>query len=242
MKKLLLIVAITFATTSIAKQNSGPEVTTFNHSAWNDLLKANVSNAGNVNYKGMKKSQTKLDSYLNELSSTTVDEKLWSKDEQLAFWINVYNAFTVKLIVNNYPTKSINNITKPWDTKFFKIGGVQMNLSHVENEILRKKFNEPRIHFAIVCASYSCPKLSNKAFTAANTQSQLTTLTKGFINDPKRNKISASKVQLSEIFNWYKGDFIKNGTLIAYLNKYLTVKIKANAKVSFLPYNWNLNE
>jgi len=242
MKKLLLIAAITFTTTISANQNSGPEVSTFDHSSWNALLQANVSKAGNVNYKGMKKSQAKLDAYLNELSSTTIDEKLWSKDEQLAFWINVYNAFTVKLIVNNYPTKSINSITKPWHTKFFKVGGVKMNLSHVENEILRKKFNEPRIHFAIVCASYSCPKLSNKAFTAANSQSQLATLTKGFINDPKRNKITANKIQLSEIFNWYKSDFTKKSTLIAYLNQYLTVKIKADAKISFLPYNWNLNE
>ncbi|MFT6716812.1 MAG: hypothetical protein ACJA0Q_001460, partial [Saprospiraceae bacterium] len=175
-------------------------------------------------------------------SSTTIDEKIWSKNEQLAFWINAYNAFTVKLILNNYPTKSINDLTKPWDEKFFSIGGIKMNLNHIEHKILRVKFKEPRIHFAIVCASFSCPKLSNKAFTAKNVQVQLATLTKGFVNDTKRNKITANKIEISEIFNWFKGDFTKKGSLIEFLNKYSNVKINAKAKVSHLKYNWSLNE
>ncbi|MFT6717481.1 MAG: hypothetical protein ACJA0Q_002138, partial [Saprospiraceae bacterium] len=108
MKNLILGFIILIGSTVSASQNSGGETTTFDHSAWNALLKANVSEAGNVNYKGIKNSVVKLDAYLNVLSSTTIDEKIWSKNEQLAFWINAYNAFTVKLILNNYPTKSIN--------------------------------------------------------------------------------------------------------------------------------------
>jgi hypothetical protein len=242
MKNLILGMVLLIAGTANANQNSGGEVTSVNHSVWNTLLKTNVSAAGNVNYKGIQKSEAKLDTYLNKLSSTTIDENIWSNNEQLAFWINAYNAFTVKLILNNYPTKSINDIGSPWDKKFFKIGGEKMNLNHIEHKILRVKFNEPRIHFAIVCASYSCPKLSNVAFTEKNVQAQLATLTKGFVNDPKRNKITTDKIQISELFNWFKGDFTKKGSLIEFLNQYSTVKINAKAKVSHLPYNWNLNE
>lgn len=242
MKNLILGLLVIIGTTVNANGVSGGEVTTFDHSAWNAILKANVSAAGNVNYKGIKKSETKLDVYLSNISTTIIDEKIWNKDEQLAFWMNAYNAFTVKLILNNYPLKSINDITSPWDKKFFKIGGVKMNLNFIEHKILRVKFNEPRIHFGIVCASFSCPKLHNVAFTGENTQGLLTTLTKGFVNDTKRNKITADKIQISELFNWFKADFTKKGSLIEFLNKYSNVKINAQAKVSHLPYNWSLNE
>ena len=242
MKKLILAFLVIATTNTHANLNSGSEVKSFDHSAWNSLLKVNVSNAGNVNYKGFQKSEAKLDAYLNSISNGSYDDKIWSKNEQLAFWINAYNAFTVKLILNNYPTKSINDITSPWDKKFFKIGGTKMNLNQIEHKILRVKFNEPRIHFAIVCASFSCPKLHNEAFTGKNTQSLLASLTKGFVNDTKRNKIAADKIQISELFNWFKGDFTKKSSLIEFLNQYSNVKINANAKVSHLPYNWSLNE
>ena len=220
----------------------GNENTSFDHGKWNDLLQAHVSEAGNVNYKQFQGSESKLDVYLGEISSAVIDEKIWSKNEQLAFWINAYNAFTVKLILNHYPTKSIKEISSPWDKKFFKIGGKKMNLNTIEHKILRAKFDEPRIHFAIVCASFSCPKLHHKAFTAQNVQANLASLTKEFVNDKKRNVIGAKKVQLSQIFNWFKGDFTKNGSLIDFLNKYADTTINAKAKISYLKYNWALNE
>lgn len=242
MKALLLSLVVLISMTSNASQNSGGDAPEFDHSAWNKILTTHVSTQGNVNYKGIKKAEAELDAYLNEISSAVVDEKTWSKNEQLAFWINAYNAFTVKLILKHYPLKSIKDIGSPWDKKFFKIGGKKMNLNHIEHKILRVKFNEPRIHFAIVCASFSCPKLSNKAFTSSNVQNQLSSLTKGFVNDKKRNKITANKIEISEIFNWFKGDFTKKGSLIDFLNRYSLVKIKASAKISHLAYNWNLNE
>jgi hypothetical protein len=157
----------------------------------------------------------------------------------------------VKLILDFYPTKSIRDlgpklkiplIKDVWHYKFFKIAGVDMSLDEVEHGILRKEFDEPRIHFAINCASISCPPLLNEAFVADKLEAQLTKVTVAFINDPVRNKLGTQSVQLSSIFSWFTGDFTKEGTLIEFLNKYSKVKIAPNAKVSFLDYNWNLNE
>jgi hypothetical protein len=117
-----------------------------------------------------------------------------------------------------------------------------MSLDEVEHSILRKEFEEPRIHFAINCASVSCPPLLNEAFVASNLENQLMRVTTTFVNDPSRNKISSQSAQLSSIFSWFKGDFTKKGTLIEFLNRYSKVKISPNARISFLDYNWNLNE
>ncbi|UZD22716.1 DUF547 domain-containing protein [Algoriphagus halophytocola] len=221
------------------------------HKSWNELLKANVSADGTVNYKGFIKQKAKLESYLKSLSENAPDRKTWSKDEQLAYWINAYNAFTVKLIVDNYPVESIKDlgpklkiplIKDVWHYKFFKIGGQESSLDEIEHSILRKEFEEPRIHFAINCASVSCPPLLNEAFEAATIESQLNKVAKSFINDSSRNKITPNSIQISSIFSWFKGDFTKNGSLIDFLNKYSKVKIKSDAKVSHLDYDWNLNE
>jgi hypothetical protein len=221
------------------------------HQLWNELLKSNVKPNGQVDYKGFIREKPKLEKYLKLLSENAPDRKTWSKNEQLAYWINVYNAFTVKLIVDFYPTKSIRDlgprikiplIKDVWHYKFFKIAGVEMSLDEVEHSILRKEFEEPRIHFAINCASVSCPPLLNEAFVAVNLENQLMRVTTTFINDPTRNKISSQSAQLSSIFSWFKGDFTKKGTLIEFLNRYAKVKLSPNARITFLDYNWNLNE
>lgn len=221
------------------------------HKSWNELLKVNVNADGKVNYKGFIKEKAKLDAYLKSISENAPDRKNWSKDEQLAYWINAYNAFTVKLIVDNYPVGSIKDlgpklkiplIKDVWHYKFFKIGGQESSLDEIEHSILRKEFEEPRIHFAINCASVSCPPLLNESFEAKTINEQLDKVAKGFINDSSRNKISPEAVQISSIFSWFKGDFTQNGTLIDFLNKYSKVKIRSNAKVSHLDYDWNLNE
>ncbi|WP_339863956.1 DUF547 domain-containing protein [uncultured Algoriphagus sp.] len=221
------------------------------HKTWNELLKANVSADGTVNYKGFIKEKAKLEAYLKSLSENAPDRKTWSKNEQLAYWINAYNGFTVKLIVDNYPVASIKDlgpalkiplIKDVWHYKFFKIGGQESSLDEIEHSILRKEFEEPRIHFAINCASVSCPPLLNEAFEAETIDAQLDKVAKGFINDSSRNKITPNSIQISSIFSWFKGDFTKNGSLIDFLNKYSKVKIKPDAKVSHLDYDWNLNE
>lgn len=221
------------------------------HQIWDELVKANVSPEGKVNYKGFIQSKSKLEQYLNLLSTNAPDRNTWSKNEQLAYWINAYNAFTVKLIIDNYPTESIRDlgprlkipsISDVWHYKFFKIGGVESSLDEIEHSILRKEFNEPRIHFAINCASVSCPPLLDEAFVADKLETQLQKVATTFVNDSSRNKISSSSVQLSSIFSWFKEDFTKKGSLIDFLNQYSKVKIQSNAKISFLDYNWNLNE
>jgi hypothetical protein len=221
------------------------------HKAWDELLKANVSTNGIVNYKGFISEKAKLETYLKSISENAPDRKTWSKNEQLAYWINAYNAFTVKLIVDNYPVESIKDlgpalkiplIKDVWHYKFFKIGGQESSLDEIEHSILRKEFEEPRIHFAINCASVSCPPLLNEAFEASTINAQLDKVAKGFINDSSRNKITPIAIQISLIFSWFNGDFTKNGSLIDFLNKYSNLKINANAKVSHLDYDWNLNE
>lgn len=210
------------------------------HSKWNVLLQKNVSKNGTVDYKGFQKDSKQLQSYLAVLASN-VPTKSSSKNAVLAYWINTYNAFTVKLILDNYPVKSIKDIKDPWGQKFFTLGDKKYSLEEVEHEILRK-MDEPRIHFAINCASFSCPNLLNEAYTEANLEKQLTAVAKSFINDKTKNTITANKIEISKIFDWFSGDFKKKGTLIDYLNQYSSAKINSNAKISYKEYNWSLNE
>ena len=217
------------------------EVADIDHSLWNTLLKKNVSSSGKVNYKGFSNDKLQLESYLDMLSHKIPDAS-WSKNAKLAYWINVYNAFTVKLIIDNYPLKSIKNIANPWGKKFITLGGVNYSLEQVENDILRK-MNEPRIHFAINCASYSCPDLLNGAYFSNTMESQLTSVTKKFINDTSKNNLGINEIKVSEIFNWFSEDFkVQDESIINFINKYTTTQISDEAKVSFIDYNWNLNE
>ena len=210
------------------------------HSAWDKLLKKHVDSDGLVDYKGFQQDRKALDSYITMLSNHQPSDK-WSVQEQLAYYINTYNANTVKLILENYPVKSIKDIKGAWTKDMVKIGNVQISLGGIENSILRK-MNEPRIHFAINCASISCPKLMNEAYTASKINEQLDKATKQFINSDK-NQLSANSIKLSSIFDWYKKDF-KEGdqSVIDYINKYAETKINTDAAISYKDYNWNLNE
>ena len=211
---------------------------------YNVLLQKHVDKKGNVDYKNLKTEVSKLTEYLSFLAKTT-PQKSWSANKTKAFWINAYNAYTLKIILDNYPTKSIMKIKKKgkdaWNIPFAKVGGKNYTLNHIEHEILRKDFNDPRIHVGVNCASVSCPQLGNFAFTESNIESELERLMKLFINDTSRNIITEKKIQISKIFDWFKGDFIKNGSVIDYFNKYSDIKINKKAKIRYLEYNWNLN-
>ncbi|MCM4155549.1 DUF547 domain-containing protein [Gramella sp. AN32] len=209
------------------------------HSTWDALLKKHVSANGMVDYKGFQKDRAKLDEYLKMLSSMEPSND-WSVQEQLAYYINLYNAHTVDLILRNYPVKSIKDIDGAWTDGFVKIGKTTISLGGIENSILRK-MNEPRIHFAINCASISCPKLLNEAYTAGKINEQLDKVTKEFINSDK-NEISKTSPKVSSIFDWYKKDFQQNGTVVDYINKYSTTKINSGVTLSYKDYDWNLNE
>ncbi len=219
---------------------SDQSVTTVDHSAWTVLLQKHVDDQGNVDYQGFAKDQELLAAYLGTLASKPIAENA-AQNERLAYYINLYNAGTVQLILDNYPLKSITDIWRPWGKDIVPIGEKNYSLGDIEHKILRK-MNEPRIHFAINCASYSCPQLLNEAYTAATMESQLTHAAKSFINDAKRNTLGANKVELSEIFKWFKKDFTQNGSLISYINTYADSPIETKAKVKYRNYDWSLNE
>ncbi|MGB5418551.1 DUF547 domain-containing protein [Algibacter sp.] len=210
------------------------------HNDFNELLEAYVSDEGLVNYTGFKKRQSDLQNYILYLGSSMPNDS-WTKEDKLAYWINAYNAMTIDLILRHYPIKSIKDIKNPWDQRLWKLGEKWYNLNEIEHDILRK-MDEPRIHFAIVCASFSCPKLQNKAFKSENLDGQLSEVTREFLSDPNRNDISENDIQLSKIFQWFAKDFKQQGSLIDFLNVYSPTKISAKAKKSFKDYDWALNE
>jgi len=224
-------------------KNSEITTSVLDHSHWDQLLKAYVDDQGFVNYKGFIKDREKLKIYTDYLANHPPQKK-WSYNEQLSYFINVYNANTVKLIVDNYPVKSIKDVDatiSPFLKNFIKIGDKTFSLADIEKAFLQK-MNEPRIHFAINCASYSCPKLLREAYTSENVEELMGRAAREFINSEK-NTINSDTVQLSEIFKWYKKDFLKESKSITdYINKYSEVKIKANATIGYKEYNWSLNE
>ncbi len=213
------------------------------HSSWDSLLKKNVSSAGKVNYKGMKVSISILEKYLNLLKENPPKEE-WSKNEKLAYWINLYNASTVHLIASNYPASSITKLSggKPWDKKFVKSGDKVYTLNQIENDIVRPRFKDPRIHAALNCAAVSCPSLLNEAFVASMLNNQLNKQCMVWVKDVTKNKLEENKLKVSQIFDWYKDDFKAGGGVVTFINKYATTKVSPKAKVSYLEYNWALNE
>lgn len=210
------------------------------HQLWDSLLQKHVDLKGNVDYKNFAEDIQLLDRYLLA-SATNPPMEDWSRNKRLAYYINLYNAATVKLVLDNYPIVSIKDINRPWDKKWIKVGNQVLSLGEIEHQILRK-MNEPRIHFAINCASYSCPKLLNTAYTPANVDKLLEQATNDFIRDPSRNNITKNKLLLSPIFKWYRRDFTVGRTLVQYINTYTDIPIEANAKIEFLNYDWSLNE
>lgn len=229
---LILIIALFSTTNGFANSN--------NHDTWNNLLNKYVSSQGNVDYKGFKTDTSTLNTYLKYLSNNKPSNSD-SKEVKLAYWINAYNAFTVKLIIDNYPVASIKDLGKPWDKKFINIGGETLSLNDIEHNILRK-MDEPRIHFAIVCASVSCPKLINSAFTAKKLEEQLTIATQEFLADTSKNIIKEKNIKISKIFKWFENDFKTDGSVIDFINQYSKTTISKKAKTSYTEYNWNLNE
>ena len=234
MKKILLLFVAILTLSQVNAQTS----------IFNNLLQKHVTKEGIVDYKAFKTDEAKLDLYISYLQKTS-PAITWSENKQKSFWINAYNAYTIKLILKNYPLKSIMDIKQKgktaWKISFAKVGGKTYTLDHIEHNILRKQLFDPRIHVGVNCASGSCPKLGNVAFTEENIDASLEKLMKEFINDSSRNKISNKKIQISSIFNWFKEDFTKNESVIDYLNKYSETEIRSNSKISYLKYDWSLN-
>ena len=231
--KQLLTYVLTLCLWTISAQK-------IDHSEWTKILQLYVSESGKVNYSAFKNNREFLENYLDNLANHAPN-KNWSNAETKAYWINAYNAYTIQLILDNYPLKSIKDLNDPWDQTFFKINGKMMSLNTIEHKILRP-MGDPRIHFAIVCASESCPKLLNYAYAAETLNIQLDQAARDFINDASKNSITASKITISKLFKWFKSDFPEGEAFITYLNTYSTLKINPETKINYQNYNWSLNE
>lgn len=215
---------------------------------WDELLQKHVKDNGRVDYKGFIKDTIELNEFLALIEHNHPNEKHWSTDEQLAYWINAYNAYTVKLIVDNYPVSSIKKIksgvpfiNSVWDKTFIEIEDKSYSLNNIEHGILRSAFDEPRIHFAVNCASISCPNLMNEAFFPERLDEQLHKTGTLFLNDSSKNSLSPERLGLSKIFKWYKSDFTKTKSLKEYVAQFLEEDI-SNKKIGFEDYDWNLND
>ena len=238
------------------------------HDNWNVILNNHVVSINNghsteVDYSAIKLEQHKLKAYLTLLSAVSQTEfDSWEKPKQLAFLINAYNAFTVELILTAYPDitsiKALGSFfSSPWSKDFVLLLGKKRSLDDIEHELIRGsgRYNDPRIHFAVNCASIGCPALREEAYTAVDLENQLQTQTVRFLSDHTRNRLEGNTLKLSSIFTWYKGDFEKgfrgSHTLQQFLLLYpnaleLSVEQQISLKnddmkVKFLDYNWDLN-
>ncbi len=208
------------------------------YSNYQSILTKYVDTTGRVNYTELGKEKNKLILISDQLRK--VKPSQLSAKEELCYWINLYNLETIRLIVENYPIKSIQDLDqgKTWDVKRIILPGTILSLNMIENDILRKKFTEPRIHFALNCGAISCPPLYNIVYLPTIIDLQLNERTKLFINNSKFIKIYKKKIKLSKIFDWYKEDF---GSIINFLNQYSKIKISSAAKVIYLNYDWMVN-
>jgi len=226
------------------------------HAAFTALLAKHVQD-GRVSYRGFQEDEAALDRYLGYFART--DPSGLSHKEQLAFWINAYNAFTIKLILQKYPDiKSIKDFWGPWDKRDWVVNGRKVTLNEIEHKTLRK-MGEPRIHVAIVCASFSCPDLASEAYEADRLEEQLVAAMRRFLANPEKGLRAASEpgmvygtnhvVRLSKIFSWFQEDFGRNPReVVRFLEPYMSEAQRSyvreharELKVEYLDYGWQLN-
>lgn len=209
-------------------------------SSANQFFSKYVKN-GQVNYAGIKSNGSDLDNLLSQIAS--YDLKSADVKTKKAFMINAYNILAIKGIVKEYPVKGPMNVNKFFDNKVYTVAGEKMSLNGLEKGKLYPLAKDPRLHFVLVCAAVSCPKLASFAFMPNKLEQQLESQTKSALNDPQFIRKAKNKLQVSEIFNWYQADFKKTGkSILEYINGYLNAKVPANTKVSYYTYNWNLND
>jgi len=242
------------------------------------VLRSQVNERGMVNYRGLKANSERLQAFVQSLAQ--VDEQVyqkWDDPEKIAFWINAYNALTLVAIIDHYPIKapllsssrfvypanSTRQIPGVWDNLRFAVMGRRMTLDEIEHQVLRKQFNEPRIHMALVCAALGCPPLRNEPYVGVNLTQQLNDQTRHFLGNPEKFRIDRGKrtVYLSPIFKWFGVDFVKTyGTdkkfqrfgreeraALNFVASYLNTKdqeylLQGGYTIAYLSYDWSLNE
>lgn len=256
MKIIFLSTLLFLSSNFIAAQTADDQ-----YSLFTQILQDYVNN-GLVKYKKLKDDR-RLDKYIEQLENTD-PQKIMNEKNRLAFWINAYNAYTLKFIIEEYPVESINDLhwgglylgsllgTTIWDDEKIVINGSELSLNDIEHDIIRKKFNEERIHFALVCASISCPPLLNEAYEGYKLDKQLGEQAELFFNDVTKNKFDKNTrtASLSKILSWYEDDFGENEQEILnyaaqFIDKETAIDIKNNLSewnTKYLSYNWDLNE
>jgi hypothetical protein len=208
--------------------------------ATNEFLESNVKN-GSVNYKEIKNKQKDLNDLVNYLGQ---QQQFANVASEKAFYINAYNILVIKGIIDAYPVKGPMAVPNFFDKKIYKVNAAAVSLNNIENDILRKKFPDARLHFALVCGALSCPPLPSFAIKPEKIETQLTELTTRSIRNNKFTRLDAKnrKAAVSMIFNWYKDDFIADsGSVLNFLNKYLASPIAAQTNVTYYDYDWTLN-
>jgi len=248
----------------------------FDYDNYADVLEIFVNDKGMVDYKGLKNNPKKLYSFVNDLSRLESERyENWAKKQKIAFWLNAYNGLTLKVIIENHPIKSswtksliypknsIRQIDGVWDEITHNVMGQELTLEHIEHEILRKEFNEPRIHMALVCAAMGCPPLHREPYVGTELDSQFNEQAREFLNNPKKFKLVRSKnsVYLSPIFKWFAEDFAEKyghkgkvdgkskekSAIIHFITQYLSrdqqrYLLNGTYRIKYLDYDWSLNE
>ena len=245
-KIFVLTFALLIGSLTLVKQSLSQIIV--DHSIYSILLEKYVKQ-GQVDYRGFKAEEAKLDQYLKVLEKTDPDNL--SRNEQFAFYVNAYNAWTIKLILSGYPgvksIKDLGNIFKsPWKKKICRIDGDVITLDDTEHKILRPRFKDPRVHFAINCAALSCPPLISEPYRGDTLDRQLDHSVRAFINNPQRNYLENNTLYISKIFKWFSEDF--NNDVIGFLIKYAKEDLKKELeakrlkiKIKYLDYDWSLN-
>jgi hypothetical protein len=275
--RVILIPAVVLAITATAfpKQAGQAGESGFGYGDYAVVLKKYVDANGMVNYKELKKDRGRLDAFVGSMA--TLKRKSydkWKDEDKIAFWLNAYNGFTLKAIIDNYPIKSsflmsrvypknsIRQIKGVWTKLKFNVMGNKLSLKHIEHEILRKEFDDPRIHVAMVCAAMGCPPLRNEPYEGKKLDVQLDDQSRKFLSDPLKFRVGKSGLQLSPIFKWFGEDFIKTygsekpyagyegkeGAVLKFIVKYLKedqkkwLKYKQRQEIEYQGYDWTLNE
>lgn len=227
-----------------------PDGNKFDHSSFDSLLKENVDVDGWVDYGQLKASSDRLDAYIDTIGNAEIDEL--GRSERLAFLINAYNAFTLKLIVEHYPLDSIKEISDAdrWDAVRWNLAGQTVSLNQIEHELIRPNFKEPRIHFALVCAAIGCPPLSNEAYSGIDLEKQLTRQAT-YVHQHKTwfdYEVGSGQLKLTQLYKWYGDDFVQvAGSVEKFAATYAPVLQRdltsgSIPNVQWLDYDWALND
>ena len=254
MRKILFFAGIFLFVAGMLSPAAGTLDFDHSHVLFDKVLKRFVHD-GLVDYAALKKDSADLDQYLAGLEAVTEpDFKQWSREQQIAYLVNLYNARTLRLIADHYPVKSIKQIGNllqgPWDQPVVRLFGNTGTLNMIEHKMLRKNYDEPRVHFALVCAARGCPPLRNEAYTASRLSVQLDDQGRIFLSTPHKNSVDMQNgvLNLSPIFKWFREDFVKkSGSEFQFIKLYLPAAeagaMTGNSyKIRYTFYDWSLND